>query len=76
MVTDVLCDLLKRICRHVQPVARLTALGRGVFKNEVLARGASDSALHHLDVLSNTVLLVHDEVARHKLQWVDSPTTT
>ena len=49
----------------------MAALARGVLEHEVLAGGAGDGALHHLDEPAHTVLLVHDEVAGAQLEGVD-----
>ena len=71
LAADVAGDRLERVGGDVEPVARLAALGGGVLDDQVLAGRAADGALHHLDVLADAVLGVHDEVARPQLQRVD-----
>ena len=71
LAADVAGDLVELVGGHVEPVAGLAALGRGVLEDEVLAGRARDGALHHLDEAPHTVLLVHDEVARPQLEGVD-----
>ena len=71
LATDVAGDLVELVGGHVEPVAGLAALARGVLEHEVLAGGAGDGALHHLDEAPDAVLLVHDEVAGPQLERVD-----
>ena len=75
LATHVLGHLVQRVGRHEQPVARLTALVRGVLDDQVLAgrraRARPDGALHELDEPSDAVLLVHHVVAGPQLQRVD-----
>ena len=71
LAADVLRHLVERVGGHVQPVARLAPLGRRVLDDQVLALAAVDRAAHHLDVLADAVLLVHDVVAGLELDGVD-----
>ena len=71
LAADVLGDLVELVGGHVEPVAGLAALAGRVLDHQVLAGGAGDGALHHLDVPADAVLLVHDEVAGPQLQRVD-----
>ena len=71
LAADVAGDLVELVGRHGQPVGRLAALAGGVLDDEVLAGGAADGALHHLDEPAHAVLLVDDEVAGPQLQRVD-----
>ncbi len=71
LAADVLGDLLQLVGGDEEPVAGLAALGRGVLHHQVLAGGALDGALHHLDVAADAVLLVHDVVAADQGQRVD-----
>ena len=71
LAADVAGDLVERVHRHVEPVARLAALGRRVLDHQVLADGAGHGALHHLDVAADPVLAVHDRVAGAQLERVD-----
>ena len=64
-------DLVERVHRHVEPVARLTASGRGVLDHQILANRAGDRPLHHLDVATHPVLAVHDRIAGDQLQRID-----
>jgi hypothetical protein len=56
---------------HEQPVARLAPLRRCVLDDQVLTLATVDRAAHHLDVLADAVLLVHDVVAGLELDGVD-----
>ncbi len=71
LAADVLGDLLELVGGDVEPVAGLAALGGGVLHDQVLAGGALDGALHHLDVAADAVLLVDDVVARLQGERVD-----
>ena len=71
LAADVAGHLVELVGGHVEAVAGLAALGRGVLDDEVLAGGAADGALHHLDEPAHAVLLVDDEVARPQLEGVD-----
>ncbi len=71
LAADVTGDLVELVGRHEQPVAGLAALARRVLQHQVLAGGAADGALHHLDVLADPVLLVHHEVAGLERQRID-----
>ena len=71
LAADVAGDLVELVGGHVEPVAGVAALARGVLEHEVLTRRAGDGALHHLDELADAVLLVHDEVAGAQLEGVD-----
>ena len=71
LAPDVAGHLVELVGGDVQPVAWLTTLAGGVLEHEVLAGRPCDGALHHLDVLADAVLVVHDEVARLQLQRVD-----
>ena len=71
LAADVAGDLVELVGRHVEPVARLAALGRRVLDDEVLAGGVLHRALDHLDEPADAVLLVHDDVAGLELQGID-----
>ena len=71
LAADVAGDLVQRVHRHVEPVARLAALGGGVLDHQVLPDRAGDAALHHLHVPADAVLVVHHRVAGGELQRVD-----
>ncbi|MGX1120063.1 hypothetical protein RKD37_005426 [Streptomyces ambofaciens] len=71
LAADVLGDLLQLVGGDVEAVAGLAALGGGVLHDQVLAGGALDGALHHLDVAADAVLLVDDVVARLQGERVD-----
>ena len=71
LAADVPGDELELVGGHEQAVARLAPLAGGVLEDEVLAGGARDRALHHLDVAADAVLVVDDRVARLELQRVD-----
>ena len=71
LAADVAADLVELVHRHEQPVGGLAALGRGVLDHEVLAGRTLHDALHQLDVATDTVLLVDDEVAGLELERVD-----
>ncbi|CAL9555377.1 hypothetical protein SUDANB151_04500 [Streptomyces sp. enrichment culture] len=71
LATDVLGDLLQLVGGDVEAVAGLAALGGRVLHDQVLAGGALDGALHHLDVAADAVLLVDDVVAGLQGERVD-----
>ena len=62
LASDVLRDEVELIGRNVESIGRLPALAGGVLEYEVFTCRVSDSALHHLDVLADAMLLVHHEV--------------
>jgi hypothetical protein len=68
---DVPRDELQLVGRDEDPVAGLALLAGGELEDEVLAGGALDRALHHLDVPRDAVLLVHDGVPGAQLHRVD-----
>ena len=76
LAADVFRHEVELIGRNIESISRLAALTRGVLEYEVFASRISDSALHHLDVLADTVLLVHDEVAGLQRQWIDRAPAT
>jgi hypothetical protein len=71
LAPDVAGHQLELVGGDEHPVAGLPALARGVLQDQVLAGGALDGALHHLDVAADSVLLVHDDVAGAELHRVD-----
>ena len=71
LAADVAGHLVQRVHRHVEPVGRLAALGRGVLDHQVLPDRAGHAALHHLDVAADPVRGVHDRVAGGQLERVD-----
>ena len=71
LAADVAGDLVERVGRDVEPVRRAAALGGAVLEDEVLAGGAADLALPHLDEAADAVLLVDDVVAGRELERVD-----
>ena len=62
LASDVLRDEVELIGRNVESIGRLAALAGGVLEYEIFTCRVSDSALHHLDVLADAMLLVHHEV--------------
>ena len=64
LAADVLGDLVELVGRHVEPVGRVPALGRGVLEHQVVAGRARRGARRHLDEPADPVLLVHHVVAR------------
>src|SRR5680860_769716 len=48
-----------------------TGFPGAVLENEVLPRRTGDGALRHLDILADTMLLMHHVVARLELERVD-----
>ncbi len=69
--TDIAGKLVERVHRHVQLVAGLAALARGVLDDEVFAARPRHCALDHLDEPADAVLVVHHEVTRGQRQRVD-----
>lgn len=62
LAAHVAADLIELIGRHVEAVCRLPALGRCIFDHEVFASGSCHDALGHLDVATDPVLIVDDEI--------------
>ena len=62
---------VQRVGRHEQPVARLAPLARRVLDHQVLAGRPAGGPLHHVDVLADAVLGMHDVIARLERQRVD-----
>ena len=73
LAADVAGHLVELVGRDEQPVGGWPRLRGGVLDHQVLAGGAGDRALDHLDVAADAVLLVHDVVAGVQLERVDLP---
>ena len=71
LAADVSGHLVQRVHRHIEPVGRLAALGRGVLDHQILPDRAGHAALHHLDVAADPVRGVYDGVAGDQLERID-----